>query len=317
MYGHLRTFELCYPAFKKNLLDLYDCDIFIHTWDKLEHSDRNYFPEEVYSDCITVEKLIKKKINQYYSPKSMKIETQNLFNREEEEKRPGNKIVTHRISMKYMTYSMYQSNLLREEYQLKHNVNYNFALVISFDIMLYAPLDFKKYAKEFKFHNRKSIHFGRILKSYLTSNRYLIIPSLIDRFYFSNPSVISDISKLYLEFDEFCKNVDLILPSKLKISETILYEYLHLNNINPSIRQFYYAIKRKESKYDLLSFTHNPVLVEMVESDFYKKKRIYNLLFKALDNFGHFIPRFLIDVYRKFFYMFKAIDTYMRIKKDI
>ena len=316
MYGHLRTFELCFPPLKKRLLDCYDCDIFIHTWDKVEHQDKNYYSNAISPDDIAVNESIRKKIIQYYNPKAIKIETQDMFSPEIEEKKPGRKMRISRLNMKYMTYSMYQSNLLRKRYQLKLGVNYDFALVISFDIFLYGRLDFNKFTNEFKFHNRKSIHFGRVLKCSLSSNRYIIFPLLIDRFYFSTPSVINDISKLYLEFDDFYKCIDLVLPPKMKFNETIFYEYLLLKNINPTIRQFYYAVKRKDSRYDLLSFYHNPFLVKMSEDFFYKKKRI-GLFFKLLDKYGDLIPKFLISMYRKLLYILKGIDTYMRIKKGI
>lgn len=36
-FGHLRTFKRCAPHLKRNLLDQYDCDLFMHTWSTLNH----------------------------------------------------------------------------------------------------------------------------------------------------------------------------------------------------------------------------------------------------------------------------------------
>ena len=43
LFGHFRTFEKCAQALKENLLDRYDCDVFIHTWG----SNRARHPELV------------------------------------------------------------------------------------------------------------------------------------------------------------------------------------------------------------------------------------------------------------------------------
>ena len=39
-FGHLRSFKRCAPALKRCFLDKYDCDLFIHTWDMLNHNTK-------------------------------------------------------------------------------------------------------------------------------------------------------------------------------------------------------------------------------------------------------------------------------------
>lgn len=41
-YGHLRTFEKCAESVRKNLLDLYDCDVFMHTWSWTDHQTQTW-----------------------------------------------------------------------------------------------------------------------------------------------------------------------------------------------------------------------------------------------------------------------------------
>ena len=42
LFGHLRTYKKCLPALKKHLLNKYDCDIFMHTWDTYNHNTKTW-----------------------------------------------------------------------------------------------------------------------------------------------------------------------------------------------------------------------------------------------------------------------------------
>ena len=48
--GYLRTFENCYQSIKENLIQDYDCDIFIHTYDKIRakpsYHNQDYYDRE-------------------------------------------------------------------------------------------------------------------------------------------------------------------------------------------------------------------------------------------------------------------------------
>ena len=41
-FGHLRTFKRCAPYIKKNLLNHYDCDLFMHTWSEYNHNTKTW-----------------------------------------------------------------------------------------------------------------------------------------------------------------------------------------------------------------------------------------------------------------------------------
>lgn len=41
-FGHLRTFKECATHIKHNLLDKYDCDLFMHTWSTYNHHTKTH-----------------------------------------------------------------------------------------------------------------------------------------------------------------------------------------------------------------------------------------------------------------------------------
>ena len=250
IYGHLRTFEQCAPKLKEHLLDLYDCDVFIHTWDKLEHNTKTWYHEDVRFDGHSVDDGISNKINSFYKPKSLKIESQNFL---DEKGHLGNnpKRQMSLLGIKYMTYSKYQSNILREEYQKNNNVQYDHALVIRPDIMLLENIVFSKFKNEFEFHNRCSIHFALQPQIELCDDKYFHYPRACDCFYLANPDVIGVISKLYLEFDKFYRDSASILPDSMNVPEVLFFEYLHHKGIIPREYLFRFKIKRKDAKHDV------------------------------------------------------------------
>ena len=64
--GNLRTFEVCGPLVKRYLLDRYDCDVFVHTWDQLEHGQQSYHGGFTTNyGSLEVDDDIKKKVEQF------------------------------------------------------------------------------------------------------------------------------------------------------------------------------------------------------------------------------------------------------------
>lgn len=84
LFGHLRTFEKTYINFYKhivdaNIIDGYDIDIFIHTWDKMS-ADYGTWYYKKYSfnnklNEIDVDLCVRNRINEIYKPKELFIET--------------------------------------------------------------------------------------------------------------------------------------------------------------------------------------------------------------------------------------------------
>ncbi|WP_257927633.1 hypothetical protein [Campylobacter lari] len=133
-FGHLRTYEKTYEKFFENIIRPntpdWDIDIFIHTWNKLSssdgswHKDKKLFDERelMPSDIETVKNI--------YKPKMLNIEV--LTNG----KHGG-------------ALSKKRGNEIREEYQLRNNISYDYILYTRPDVLFVSPLKINKYLNEY------------------------------------------------------------------------------------------------------------------------------------------------------------------------
>ena len=79
LFGHLRTFEQASSSFLQNVVEVnkadgHDVDIFIHTWDELDHSTVNY--RNPNGECLTDTRLLDSEFEiaqRLYRPKILKI----------------------------------------------------------------------------------------------------------------------------------------------------------------------------------------------------------------------------------------------------
>lgn len=152
-FGHLRTFEKCLPALKKHLLNRYDCDIFMHTWDTYNHNTKTWHnnfrgaTKSVSKDKI--KKLLKITDEQIVIEHQKNIDSGKFMANGVEFSLHGLKSVQHSIKT---------VNELREKYQKKHKIKYDCVVCIRPDILLMSPLNLDKYisAKDYK----NNIYYG-------------------------------------------------------------------------------------------------------------------------------------------------------------
>lgn len=139
--GHYRTFEQNYASLKQNLLDLYDIDIFMYTWD-----DYGFWtPDE--NDTGGVYKTIKFSsdfITKIVKPKKYKIEkmddhlqiikdlSMKVKNKRYHFVRP--------INITGLWYSLHNCDLLRREYEKENNLKYDVIIRGRFDIFYSKPV---------------------------------------------------------------------------------------------------------------------------------------------------------------------------------
>ena len=118
---------------KKNIIDLYDTDIFMHTWesDDLDISylnDNNiHYKAEPYNP-INFNSIRDNFLNKItdVSPYTSLEEVTNTH--------------TYFKSFCPMFYGIYQSNILKSEYERTHNFKYDVVIRIRCDLLLYTPL---------------------------------------------------------------------------------------------------------------------------------------------------------------------------------
>lgn len=141
IFGHLRTFRDCAPYLYENLLNKYDCDVFMHTWSKLNHNSQTWHGNSDQSDILTNEFEVKKI---YPNIKRLKIEEQVPCDLGNAIFIPNFDSVPTKISifgMGSMIYSMAQANKLREEYEKENGLEYDFVICVRPDIWLKKDVD--------------------------------------------------------------------------------------------------------------------------------------------------------------------------------
>lgn len=143
LFGHLRTFEYTFKSFNKYLLnenmqDGYQIDIFIHTWDELDHSTINYRNLE---GCALTDKLLTSEsillVNKLYSPKKILIESQIDCLDEIWIEKLVNFLVLKRCLNN--SYTIYMVNKLSNKYKLENCVHYVWVIVTRSDILFKSP----------------------------------------------------------------------------------------------------------------------------------------------------------------------------------
>jgi hypothetical protein len=129
--GHMRTWEACFPSFKRYIIDIYNPDIFIHTWDKLntKTNNNNYIND----DSVNINSIIEQ-----YNPKDIIIENwADVKNSIENRSKyfinkgiyddPVNTISQHR--------KWFLCNELKNNYEKSHQISYEIVLKTRPDVV--------------------------------------------------------------------------------------------------------------------------------------------------------------------------------------
>lgn len=190
MFGHLRTYKKCYKYLRRNLLDKYDCDIFMHTWSSLDHNTLTHHNNRMIDNTsvYTLKSDLIKKITKI---------SENLLIEDQIIKDIGNIRTIHNLEVsifgiKSMFYSMGKANELREKYAKKNDIVYDFVLFIRPDILLKKEFNIDFFIQSL---SSKEINNGFFTTGYpflgiLNQINYI---GLTDVLFFAKPSIMSDI----------------------------------------------------------------------------------------------------------------------------
>ena len=211
LFGHLRTYEKLAPYFIENVVkanekDGYKVDIFIHTWDELDHNTityrnlgSNFMQEKISENEI-------QKIYKLYNPKKLLIEKQ----KDCKEKTINQKMGTKQ-SIKgcfNMAHSLYQGSNLRREYAKENNIKYDWVIVTRADILFKNPYridDFLNIYSLYGFEiNKNSLFYSlhQFARGKIKERRFLGASDLI---YFANEENVNKATSLC---ENFYKNID-------------------------------------------------------------------------------------------------------------
>lgn len=188
LFGNMRTFDVCAPSLVRHVLKNNDCDIFIHTWDTLNHKTQTWH-DNVAFRTNTSTKTVRDKILQWYSPVRMIIESQEIVDM-------GNIVSANRqisiFGINAMVYSMEQANILRQRYESELGIKYDYVLFTRPDVFFKSDLLISEIQSEFTDCNLDesllcACHpIGRVLTLERTNCYDLIFlarPSVIDNFF--------------------------------------------------------------------------------------------------------------------------------------
>jgi hypothetical protein len=134
MYGHLRTYKKCYKNLKVNLLDVYNPDVFIHTWDETEARTISWHNR--HTDIKQLSEADIKEISDMYKPSRMLIQKQEPV--ENDITTPNNAISSK--GQEYMLYSLWAANEMKKSYEKDNGFKYDLVIKIRPDIMLLSPM---------------------------------------------------------------------------------------------------------------------------------------------------------------------------------
>ncbi|WP_439243132.1 hypothetical protein [Lonepinella sp. BR2474] len=216
LFGHMRTFEKCFERLNEMLLSKYDCDIFIHTWDRLNHD----FSDAEYKIEKSENNILYNKIVSLYHPKSIQIESQNVFSIKgyyneknsytDDNPNPVGKLKLS--SIKYMLYSMVSVNKLRKHFADKNHIHYDYILQIRPDIYLEQQVDIGQYENEFSYSDNSIINFAEYpvitihqqrIEFCFTANDIVLLakPKAMDKLF----SSLSVFEKCYIDYPNIFK----------------------------------------------------------------------------------------------------------------
>ena len=224
--GHLRTFKKCFPYLKKNLLNCFDVDVFIHTWDEIESKTKSWHNQHMNNYKIDTD--IISFINKNYSPKMLKIETQIDF-------KIDGTLADADISLnglKNMTYGFKSVYDLLKDFENKNNIQYDRLIKVRPDVALKHPFPVKSLEIQDKsilfFGNRCPVPLRQVEYKFYHDYRALDILSVC-----SNDSAALGVYGLYDNFDIYYTKkdfmhspyLDLVIDRKINfdISRNYLY----------------------------------------------------------------------------------------------
>jgi len=134
IYGHMRSFEKCYPSLIKFILEPFNPDIFIHTWSLNESST----PSWHHSHCNKIHPIDSDRIKSLYNPISLLIEEQPTLPSD------FNKVVdgVNFFGFNCMYQSLSKANSLKLAHEIKNGSSYDIVVKIRPDVLLKKAIPF-------------------------------------------------------------------------------------------------------------------------------------------------------------------------------
>ena len=193
LFGHLRDFENCAPSLKSNLIDRYDCDVFMHTWDETDHKSKTWHGDNRF-DIKKVDETVIEQVKAYYNPKGLIVEHQEKYKKERIIQSPYSEDFKMSSAVPYyMFYTMNKVNQLRLDYEKKNGISYDYVIVTRPDVRLKKPFEIERYVKQIEvlgFDMNSCRFFGASEPQWFNELGCTITNSANDIFFFAKPNVV-------------------------------------------------------------------------------------------------------------------------------
>ena len=185
-FGHLRTFKECATHIKHNLLDKYDCDLFMHTWSTYNHHTKTHHENRDIKGDVSKNIIVKT----YGEFTDIIIEKQIL-------KDMGYVNITRSQTISlFGIYSLYhsmkESYLLCERYSREKNKKYDLIVMVRPDIALLDPLELDTYISSIPLNELEKAYFTFVGSSSKVNIGFRNLGGN-DLMFFGKPNVISSI----------------------------------------------------------------------------------------------------------------------------
>lgn len=185
-FGHLRTFKECATHIKHNLLDKYDCDLFMHTWSTYNHHTKTHHENRDIKGDVNKNLIVKT----YGEFKDITIEKQIV-------KDMGYVNITRSQTISlFGIYSLYhsmkESYSLCERYSREKNIKYDLIVMVRPDIALLDPLELDTYISSISLDELEKAYFTFVGGSAKVNIGFRNLGGN-DLMFFGKPNVISSI----------------------------------------------------------------------------------------------------------------------------
>ena len=216
LFGHLRNFETCADSLRENVLDRYDCDLFMHTWDERDVKTKTWH-QQICEPTLFDKEVVGKLIQEKYAPKAYEITHQEKWEYEQliqSSFRSEYQFST--AGMHFLMLSMNIANELRHKYERENNVQYDYVLVTRPDIQFHNYFDIGRVIEQAKCYGL-DLNMTRFY-AYHISNSHSSIATLLDSasdvLFFAYPNVIDRFIEVNKNIDvEYAKNHSLGINS--------------------------------------------------------------------------------------------------------
>jgi len=203
-YGHARSFRATADNIVDNLIKPHNNpDIFIHTWDETDHSDKTWHNPNGEKRGIKFTDEDIEFIKTKYNPKKMLIEPQLkleknpiLIMKMTERETPLSNIVN-------IFYTKWKSNQLRLEYEKENDIKYDYVIQARLDMFFNRHFNIKDYVYQVTL-NQNPIEVFEGDEVFYSQDAYcrstVYAPNLAggeDCFYFAKPDTITKFVSVY------------------------------------------------------------------------------------------------------------------------